>query len=113
MLSCKELADLTLLAAIASLPKADGLSDVSFIISQRGAYTPLVVGGSGLTHMLSPDGFTKRLGALACAGGGSVQISAFIDGPYGYVRSLSSYESVVLLAGTSPSPFLSPIPCLA
>lgn len=54
----------------------------------------------------SIDGFTKRLGEIARAGGGTAEITAFIDGPYGYVRSLDSFESVVLLAGPSSSAFL-------
>jgi hypothetical protein len=54
-----------------------------------------------LTGKPLPDGFTKRLGDIARASGGTAEITACIDGPYGYVRSLDSFESVVLLAGAS------------
>lgn len=80
---------------ISSIPKADeqtGKSEVSFIISQR-------------------DGFTGRLGQMAKAAGGQIEITALLDGPYGYVRGLNSNHSVVLISGALvllPSPKSAP-----
>lgn len=45
------------------------------------------------------DGFTKNLGKVARAGGGEAEILTCVEGPYGYVKCLQSYESVVLISG--------------
>jgi len=51
------------------------------------------------------DGFTKNLGKIARAAGGETEILTCVEGPYGYVKSLDSYESVVLISGAFCGPF--------
>lgn len=76
---------------ISSIPNEDksaATSDVILIIRAR-------------------DGFTKRLANVAREAGGSADVTVCVEGPYGYVRGLESYGSVIFVAG-SLAPFIQP-----
>lgn len=73
---------------VASIPSSDKKtnSDVVFLIGAK-------------------DGFTGRLSRMCKSHGGRFEIPAYLDGPYGNIKSLDSYSSVVLIAGESSAAF--------
>ncbi|CED82351.1 Ferric reductase, NADH/NADPH oxidase and related proteins [Phaffia rhodozyma] len=47
------------------------------------------------------DGFTGRLANATQKAGGQTEVKAWLDGPHGLVKGLTSYHSVVLISGGS------------
>lgn len=81
---------------IASIPSADKTaktSDVELIVRVH-------------------DGFTGRLATLAKNSGGRLEIPAYLDGPYGTVESLDSFQHAVLISVSLFLPPHLPLPTL-